>query len=62
MTPMVVQTISCGHKRCRVDGTATAECPHCRKRYFKCEVHGGAEGAKRSLRSHVGLHHPKGER
>ena len=33
----------------------------CTDRFLRCDAHGGAAGAARSLKSHRGVYHPKAE-
>ena len=53
----------CGAPGCKIamNGPGSG-CHTCGKVYFKCSDHGGFAAARRSLRSHMGLSHPKKER
>lgn len=44
---------------CRTEATGEAGCRACERVYYRCEVHGGAKGALRSLHSHCALYHPR---
>jgi hypothetical protein len=65
MTTAKESPYKCCRKGCRrfaLEGTGSAKCEGCGKVYDCCPDHGGVEGAKRSLKSHVGLYHPKADR
>lgn len=55
--------IACCKRGCRERAVRPgAFCVDCGERYHRCEAHGGEAGARRSLHSHRGLHHPKVQR
>lgn len=52
---------TCTKKGCKLPQASGREvgCWLCGKAYAFCEKHGGEAAARRSLKSHMGLYHPK---
>lgn len=58
----MVETLKCS--KCKkpvylADGGGMAACMECPRSYVRCAECGGQDGARRSLKSHIGLVHPK---
>lgn len=53
----------CNFRRCKQPAVAAVYCGECGTGFWygRCREHDGLDGAKRSLRSHMGLVHPKSD-